>query len=70
MCGGAWEDDVDGSKPVPGKVFKFDLIFTFLIVPHMAGSDRTQGNIFVQCETDKIYAKMQINSVSSMKVNS
>lgn len=53
-----------GVKPVPGKVFKFDLIFTFLIVPHMASSDWTQGNIFVQREAEQIYAKMQINSVS------
>lgn len=59
-----------GLKPVPVKVFKFDLIFTFLIVPHMASSDRTQGKIFVHREADKIYAKMQINSVSSMKANS
>lgn len=36
-----------GLKPVPVKVFKFDLIFTFLIVPHMASSDRTQGKIFI-----------------------
>lgn len=36
-----------GLKPVPVKVFKFDLIFTFLIVPHMASSDRTQGTIFI-----------------------
>lgn len=33
-----------GLKPVPVKVFKFDLIFTFLIVPHMAS---WQGKIFV-----------------------
>lgn len=50
-----------GLKPVPVKVFKFDLIFTFYLIWRVG-----KVRFLLIC----IYAKMQINSVSSMKANS